>query len=247
MGILLLRPPGGSPANVVFAAIPAHVLRKLFGVIDAGGAGDVPDAVEIGKGYSRKTPIEWVLRHSGDPERARDVLPVRVEVRRRRVLAIDVEIERAVDAANRMNETERRVQAVRHAVAVDRRYRTIRNGRVVTDLQAEVDVGTPSTAAAAPTTTRRPPPPPRLPRCCCCCCCWIRKRVIHAQVDVVGTGRVRIRVGEVLRRSGNNRVRQRNELQQADSRWIKQGRIDNVVLKWRQRERIVDLNGSADA
>src|SRR5438270_7031103 len=113
MGILLLRPPGGPPANVVFAAIPPHVLRNLFGVIDAGGAGDVPDAVEVGKGKSRKTPIERVLRHSGDPERARDVLPVGVEIRRRRVLAIDAEIERAVDAANRTHEPESSVEAVR--------------------------------------------------------------------------------------------------------------------------------------
>ena len=93
MIVLLLRAPGGSPADVVLASIPAHVLRDLLRLIDTARAGSISETVEIRERKRRKAPVKWVLRHSGNSERARDVLSIGVEICCRCVLAIDVEVQ----------------------------------------------------------------------------------------------------------------------------------------------------------
>src|SRR5690349_9623184 len=107
-----------------------------------------------------------------------------------------------------MNETECCVQAIGDSVTVDRRYRTVRYGRVVTDLQSEIDIrsasaATSASAAAGSTLSAASAVAAKL----LLLLLRVGERVVHPQIDVVGTGRVRECVNKVLRRSRSAGVR----------------------------------------
>ena len=105
-----------------------------------------------------------------------------------------------------MNETECGIEAIGNTVAIDGRYRTIGYGRVVTDLQSEVDIRSATAATAASSTGVATPAASISSKLLLLLLLRIRKRVVHPQVDVVGTGCVCVGVNKILWRSRCDRI-----------------------------------------